>query len=94
MVAAPDAPWSGVMSPALDKLKPEAARALLELKFTKAQLARMHELSGLSKQGRLTEEQSAELEKYLQLGHMLTLLHSKARMALKKGTPRGRRKSA
>jgi len=38
--------------------------------------------------------QRSELDLYLQIGHVLTFMHSKARMALKPNDARKRRKTA
>jgi hypothetical protein len=81
--------------PDLDGLTAEKARALLTVKFSKADIARVTKLSALARKGTLTDEQRSALEGYLQFGHFLTLLHSRARMALKRrGSSALRRKSA
>lgn len=87
--------WTEMTGAALRGMTPEAARAILKLKFRPTQLKRLHALSADSKRGRLVADGHAELEFYLQLGHLLTLLHSRARVALKRDDRRpGRRKSA
>jgi hypothetical protein len=87
-----------VVYPPLEELKPEAARALLQMKFNRRDLKRINDLSALARRGALTEAQADELDFYLDLGNLLMLVHSKARTALKRqGTAtRGkvRRKSA
>ena len=60
------------------------ARFLLGLKFTDADVARMHDLAEKARSGRLTAAESAEAEAYGRIGSVLTILHSKARMALRK----------
>jgi hypothetical protein len=87
--------WKRVASPGLSDLSPEAARAILRMKFDQRDVERIHELSAKSKQGTLTDTQRGQLDLYLQIGHILTLMHSKARMALKSGGVRKQqRKSA
>src|SRR5438067_2777350 len=88
--------WKRVMAPGLDDLKPAVARALLEMKFNDRDLKRIHYLSGLARRGALSEAQAYELDVYLNLGNMLGILHSKARVALRRqgGSARLRRNSA
>ena len=75
-------------------LTPAAARSILRMKIAKDARDRAHQLSALNKKRRLTTEERSELEFYLQLGSLLTFLHSKARMALRPPAARPRRKSA
>jgi hypothetical protein len=86
--------WDRIAAPAFTQLRPAAARALLRMKFRSGDVRRIHQLSSLAKKGALDEAQRGELDLYLQIGHVLTLMHSKARMALKPPESRRRRKSA
>jgi len=61
---------------------PEAARAILQLKFDQVDIDRMHVLAEKNRQGRLTDVEWQALQNYLLVGHLLDLLHSKARLAL------------
>lgn len=76
--------WQRVMTPTLDQLEPAAARALLEIKFNRRDTRRINELSELARRGELTRDQADELDLYLNLGSMMTIMHSKARVALKR----------
>jgi len=62
---------------------PEAARSILQLKFDRIDIDRMNILAEKNRQGVLTEAEQQELQSYLLVGHLLDLLHSKARLALK-----------
>jgi hypothetical protein len=73
-----------VMTPTFDDLQPAAAKALLELKFGRRDVKRTNDLSALAQRGELTKDQADELDFYLNLGSVLTILHSKARVALKR----------
>ena len=87
--------WGRVLSPSLDDIKPEAARAILAMRLKKSDVERIYELSAFANQRPLDEVEGAELEALLDVGHLLTLMHSRARMALKRRPARGgRRKSA
>jgi hypothetical protein len=86
--------WSRFVLPLLDHLQPGVARKILRMKFTKSELSRMARLSELASEGMLTEEQRRELESYLRMGSILTIMHSKARVALKRCSTTGQRKSA
>ncbi len=82
------------MTPGLHDLNPAAAKALLEMKFSRRDVKRINELSALAQVGELTEDQAYELDVYLNLGNMLAILHSKARLSLRKRSGPTRRKSA
>ena len=77
-----------------EELDPTAARSILQIKFSKSEQDRVHQLTTRAKKSRLSREERSELEGYLQLGSLLTMLHSRARMALKREPVRPRRKSA
>ena len=62
---------------------PEVAQAILQLKFDQVDIDRIHVLAEKSRQGRLTNVESQVLQNYLLVGHLLDLLQSKARLALK-----------
>jgi hypothetical protein len=64
-------------------LSVDAARSLLKLTFPPPDRQRMHELAQKSNQGTLTEEERKELDKYVSVGHMLGLMQSRSRLALK-----------
>ena len=59
-------------------------RMVLDLRFAPADLKRMNCLAGRARAGTLTDEERAALANYELVGHMLSLLKSKARRLLKK----------
>lgn len=76
--------WSRVVNPGHPNLSPEAARAILELKFDGEDLRRADELSEKARQGILTPEERAEIEEFLRVDHELAVLKSKARISLQR----------
>ena len=74
-----------VIRPDRDDLSPAAARALLKLSFEQADLDRMHELAVKGQKGELNGAEQAEIAEYRQVGLLLDLLKSKARLSLKRG---------
>ena len=86
--------WERIVSPSLSGLTPSAARALLGVRFAKADIDRFNFLSKKAKRGRLTDNQRVELELLLDIGNLLTLMHSQARIALKRRQSRPRGKAA
>ena len=60
------------------------ARAILKLDFDDDERERMHELSRKAQEGTLNAEEQAEIDSYERVGHLLDLLHSKARRTLKR----------
>lgn len=75
--------WAGIIAPEENGLSSTAARALLKLKFSEQQLAHMNELSQKNPEGLLSDAERAELEAYVKVGDVLSLLHLKARRSLR-----------
>jgi hypothetical protein len=65
-------------------LSPKLARYVLALTFGEEDKARMHELAVGNQDGALSPEEMEELHNYIKVGHLLAVLQSKARQALKK----------
>jgi hypothetical protein len=72
-----------VIAPEQGGLPTEAARQILNLGFTEADHARMVELSSRGQTGVLTPGERDELEGFINVGHLIALLQSKARMSLR-----------
>ena len=68
-------------------LTPDAAAGILQLGYSEADHARMAELAGKSNGGVLTPDERRELESYVFVGDVLSLLKSKARLSLRKQSP-------
>lgn len=65
-------------------LSRELARYVLSLGFGEEDQARMRELAEKNQAGALSTEEQDELRNYIKAGHLLALLHSKARKSLKR----------
>jgi hypothetical protein len=78
---------SRVIQPNKDDLRPEAAEALLTLKFGSRDIDRMNALAAKAREGTLTKKEADELEEYMLVGNFLSLLQAKARLALKRRAP-------
>ena len=63
-------------------LSRELARYLLTLGFGEEDQVRMRELAEKNQAGALSAEEQEELRNYVRAGHLLALLHSKARKSL------------
>lgn len=59
------------------------ARYVLTLGFGEEDQVRMRELAARNQEGALSTEEQEELRNYVKAGHLLALLHSKARKSLK-----------
>lgn len=66
-----------------------AARAILELDFKQTDKDRMRVLLAKAKKGTLRAKERVEIENYERVGHMLSLLKSKARRSIKGGRGNG-----
>jgi hypothetical protein len=84
--------WKRLVSP-LDDLTPAAARAILRLKLSPRDQSRVQRLCSKGSEGKLSAEEKEELDLFVQIGNLITLMHSKARLALKHRVSAVRRKS-
>ena len=65
-------------------LSRQLARYILTLGFEDEDQARMRDLAERNQQGALSAAEQEELQNYVRAGHLLALLHSKARKSLKR----------
>lgn len=65
-------------------LSRELARYILTLGFDETDQARMQDLAARNQEGDLSMEEKEELLNYVKAGHLLAVLHSKARKSLTK----------
>ena len=75
--------WGRLLDPVSADLSPEAARYILGLQFPQPDIDRMHELAEKARAGALTLEEHIEMDNYERVGHVLSLMKSKARKSLK-----------
>jgi len=80
-----------ILSRAIQAKKPglsaSAARSLLAIHFTPADLDRMSYLSENAQEGTLTDQEQVEIDNYERAGHVLSLLKLRARQSLKTKVP-------
>jgi uncharacterized protein YnzC (UPF0291/DUF896 family) len=76
--------WGRLFDPTSQELSTDVARYILTLSFPQPDVDRMHELANKARAGTLTLEERIELDNYERVGHLLSLMKSKARKALKK----------
>jgi hypothetical protein len=76
--------WARLIQAPKAAISPEAARYLMSIDFGDADHARMQELMEKSNEGTLTPEETAELEGYVNIANVLSVMHSQARVALNK----------
>jgi hypothetical protein len=65
------------------RIPPPLARYLLNLHFSQADKARMHDLAERNQQDALSAQEKEELFAYAKAGSLLSILKSKARRALR-----------
>ena len=75
-----------LLTPNDARLPTEVAQWLLSAKFSDAQRARMLDLADRGNQGVLTTAEREEMMGLVRVGDLLSILHSKARMALRQST--------
>jgi hypothetical protein len=66
------------------EMSPSLARYVLTLGFNASEQQRMQDLADANHTGRISKTELEELMGYVKAGHLLALLHSHARKALKK----------
>ena len=62
----------------------DAAESILRFNFPASDIDRMNDLAAKAREGSLTPEEEAELQNYRDVGRLLELLQSKARLSLKR----------
>ena len=67
-------------------MHPALAESLLALDFPEEDAARIDELNVKANEGKLTEDEEAELEAYLNINDLLAFWQSKARQSLHPGS--------
>ena len=73
-----------VIDPEKANWSPDAAHSILSLDFGEADRDRMNQLAEAARSGDISAEEKQELENFLLVGHMVDLLHSKARQSLRR----------
>jgi hypothetical protein len=78
--------WERVFVPDPQQLSAEQAQYLLEVRFPQADLDRINALSAKAREGTLTPEEKAELDRYVHVGHLLSILKAKVRGKIREAT--------
>lgn len=65
------------------EIRPEVAEFLLSIDFEAHDIERMNSLSERARDGTLTKEETDELDSYLHVGSLLSMLQSRARRVLR-----------
>ena len=79
--------FSRVIDPANPSLTPDVAKGILQLSYSEADHARIAALASKSNEGALTPDERRELESYVFVGDVLSMLKSKARLSLRNHHP-------
>ena len=77
----------GRLLQARDSMSLDVAEHLLAMNFDADDTERMNVLAERAREGNLTAEETAELDSYLHVGSLLSILQSKARHLLKSEDP-------
>jgi hypothetical protein len=72
-----------VLEPERANLSVAAARSILALEFAPDDMARMRLLLDRAKKGELDDEEQVDIDNYERVGHLISLMKSKARRSLK-----------
>jgi len=74
---------SDVISPRRADLSPDVARYILGWKFSAKAVAKMNKLAARNSQGKITETEREELERFLRVGSLVNLAQAQARRSLR-----------
>jgi hypothetical protein len=72
-----------LISPVEGGMDPDAARAILKLRFDQDSTKRIRFLLQKNNRGTISAEERMVLEKFLRVGKFIDLIHAKARLSLK-----------
>ena len=76
--------WERIIRPN-GRMSKSTARRLQKLAFTDEERARMHELAERNRRAQLTDDEESELDHFLRVGSLMTILKLRARRVLKNG---------
>ena len=76
--------WARLIGAPKAPISPDAAQYLLSIDFSETDHTRMQELMDKSNEGVLTPDETAELDGYVNIANVLSVMHSQARLALTK----------
>jgi hypothetical protein len=80
--SSPSAVLDRVLDPFTKCLTPEVARKIVDLRADAETQARVDELADRANEGRLTDEERSEYDRYREAFHVVTILQAKARTLL------------
>jgi hypothetical protein len=75
------------LSPVMDRLTPETARALVDFRFDAQTQARVAELAEKANEGLLTDDERQEYAEFVELGDLVGILQARARKVLRRQDP-------
>jgi len=75
--------WARLIQAPKAPISPDAARYLLSINFNEADSGRMQQLMDKSNEGAMTPDEAAELDGYVNIANLLSVMHSQARIVLK-----------
>lgn len=73
--------WERIIRPR-GPMSKATARRIQALEFSEEDRARMHELAERNRRGQLSDDEEAELDHFLRVGTMLSILNLRARRVL------------
>ena len=76
--------FSRMLDASQKRMSPSAAQFVLSLAFSNEDRERMQDLADRNQAGELDRDEKQELNNYVRTGHLLALMQSRARRALKK----------
>jgi len=78
--------WERVFVPDPQHITDDQARYLLQVRFPQVDIDRINELSAKANDGKLSPKEQTELDRYVHVGHLLSILKAKIRGKLREAT--------
>jgi hypothetical protein len=83
--------WDRLLAPENHTMSSEVARAIVKIDFPELDKKRMRQLADKARKGILTAEEHEEIESYGNIGSFISIMKSRARLALQKCQRNGSR---
>jgi hypothetical protein len=77
--------FADIVAPHKAGMRSDLARSILSLRFSGRARKRMNQLAAKNRRGTISDQERAEMDKYVRVGLFLDLMHAKARTSLHAG---------
>lgn len=83
--------WSRLLGPENTSMSSDVARTIVRIDFPESDKKRMRQLADKARKGTLTPDEQDEIDSYGRIGSFISIMKSRARVALQKSQRNGSR---